>query len=38
MKAPGEVDMTLLDSIGNRICMASSWLGVAYILYWHLMR
>ena len=30
--------MTLLDRIGNRTCMAMSWIGVAYILYWHVIR
>lgn len=28
--------MTLLDAIGNRCCMAVCWVGVAYILVWHM--
>ena len=30
--------MALIDSIGNRLCIVGSWLGVAYIIYWHLLR
>jgi len=29
--------MTRLDWVGDRCCMAVSLLGLAYILYWHLM-
>lgn len=28
--------ITSLDSIGDWTCMALCWLGIAYILYWHL--
>ncbi len=29
--------MTRLDWVGDRCCMMLSVLGIAYILYWHLM-
>lgn len=27
--------MTRLDILGDRTCMAISWIGLFYILYWH---
>lgn len=29
--------MTRLDWVGDRFCMGLCWLGVCYIVYWHLM-
>lgn len=29
--------MTRMDAFGDRFCIALSWIGVAYILYWHLL-
>lgn len=28
--------MTRVDLVGDRFCVALCWMGVAYILYWHL--
>jgi hypothetical protein len=28
--------MTHLDLLGDRACVAVSWIGLLYILYWHL--
>ncbi|CAN5163566.1 hypothetical protein BH10PSE13_BH10PSE13_02320 [soil metagenome] len=30
--------MSYWDLLGNRTCMAISWIGLAYIAYWHLAR
>ena len=28
--------MTRVDLMGDRFCVALSWIGFSYILYWHL--
>jgi hypothetical protein len=30
--------MTRLDFMGDRCCIAASWIGMLYIIYWHLLR
>lgn len=30
--------MTRLDFMGDRFCIAVSWIGMLYIMYWHLIR
>jgi hypothetical protein len=30
--------MTRVDMLGDRFCVAVSWMGFFYILYWHLAR
>lgn len=30
--------MTRLDVMGDRFCMMVCWVGMLYILYWHLVR
>lgn len=29
--------MSRLDLMGDRVCMAASWIGVLYIVCWHLL-
>ena len=30
--------MTRFDALGDRCCMMAAWIGMIYILYWHLIR
>ena len=30
--------MTRLDWLGDRICVAVSWIGMLYIVYWHFLK